>query len=84
MPNTTYSNPHCYLVGVEISKFLTTYGVLQGDPLSPVVLYLTNNSRSMVKVNGSVQCKYIPIYIQQDATLYSLFISGNFSTCYGW
>ena len=38
----------------------------------------------MVKVNGSVHCKYIPIYIQQDATLYSLFISGNFSTCFGW
>jgi hypothetical protein len=26
----------------------------------------------------------IPIYIQQDATLHSLFISGNCSTCYGW
>jgi hypothetical protein len=27
--------------------------------------------------------KYIPIYIQQDATLHSLFISGNSSTCFG-
>jgi len=28
----------------------------------------------------------IPVYsyIQQDATLYSLFISGNCSTCFGW
>jgi hypothetical protein len=26
----------------------------------------------------------IPIYIQQDATLNSLFISGNCSTCFGW
>ena len=26
----------------------------------------------------------IPIYIQQDATLHSLFISGNCSTCFGW
>jgi hypothetical protein len=26
----------------------------------------------------------IPIYIQQDATLHSLFISGNYSTCFGW
>jgi len=25
-----------------------------------------------------------PIYIQQDATLHSLFISGNCSTCFGW
>jgi hypothetical protein len=27
---------------------------------------------------------HIPIYIQQDATLQSLFISGNLSTCFGW
>jgi hypothetical protein len=26
----------------------------------------------------------IPIYIQQDATLHSLFISGNYSTRFGW
>jgi hypothetical protein len=26
----------------------------------------------------------IPIYIQQDAKLHSLFISGNCSTCFGW
>ena len=28
--------------------------------------------------------KYIPIYIQQDATLHSLFISGSCCTCFGW
>ena len=27
---------------------------------------------------------HIPIYIQQDATLHSLFISGNCPTCFGW
>jgi hypothetical protein len=26
----------------------------------------------------------IPIYIQQDATLHNLFITGNCSTCFGW
>jgi hypothetical protein len=26
----------------------------------------------------------IPIYIQQDVKLHSLFISGNCSTCFGW
>jgi hypothetical protein len=26
----------------------------------------------------------IPIYVQQDETLHSLFISGNCSTCFGW
>ena len=35
-------------------------------------------------VHGSVHRKYIPIYIQQDATLHSLFIYGNCSTCFGW
>jgi hypothetical protein len=28
--------------------------------------------------------KNVPIYIQQDATLHSLFIFGNCSTCFGW
>jgi hypothetical protein len=27
---------------------------------------------------------YMAIYIQQDATLHSLFISGNCSTYFGW
>jgi hypothetical protein len=35
-------------------------------------------------VYGSVHRKYIPIYIQQDATLHSLFICENCSTCFGW
>ena len=35
-------------------------------------------------VQGSVHRKYILIYIQQDATLHSLFISENCSTCFGW
>jgi len=39
---------------------------------------------SIFNVYGSVYRKYIPIYIQQDATLHGLFISGNRSTCFGW
>src|SRR5215475_8104541 len=35
-------------------------------------------------VHGYVHGNYIPIYIQQDATLHSLFLSGNSSTCFGW
>jgi hypothetical protein len=34
--------------------------------------------------HGSVHREYIPIYIQEDATLNSLFISGNCSTCFVW
>jgi hypothetical protein len=39
------------------------------------------SSSSTAKTNNP---HYIPIYIQQDATLHSLFISGNCSTCFGW
>ena len=35
-------------------------------------------------IYGSMHRKYIPIYIKQDATLHSLFIPGNCSTCFGW
>ena len=35
-------------------------------------------------VHGSVHRKNILIYIQQDATLHSLFFSGNCSTRFGW
>jgi hypothetical protein len=31
-----------------------------------------------------VSANSIPIYIQQDATLHSLFISGNYSARFGW
>jgi hypothetical protein len=31
-----------------------------------------------------VHRKYIPIHIQQGATLHNLFISGNCSTCFRW
>ena len=35
-------------------------------------------------VYGSVHREYILIYIQKYATLHSLFISENCSTCFGW
>jgi hypothetical protein len=38
----------------------------------------------LFNVYGSVHRRYIPIYIQQDATLHSLFMSGNCSTRFGW
>jgi len=33
--------------------------------------------------SNAIHIKYIPVYIQEDATLHSLFISGNCSTCFG-
>jgi hypothetical protein len=46
---------------------------------------ISRNGKVMSEFNvyGSVLRKYIPIHIQQDATLHSLFISGNCSTCFG-
>jgi len=40
--------------------------------------------KATFNVHGSMQRKYIPIYVQQDATSHSLFISGNCCTCFGW
>jgi hypothetical protein len=42
-----------------------------------------NDSRFWFDVYGSMHHKYIPIYIQQDATSHSLLISGNCSTRFG-
>ena len=33
---------------------------------------------------GPCIVKYMPIVVQQDATIYSLFISVNRCTCFGW
>ena len=41
-------------------------------------------SLSEFNVYGSVRRKNILIHIQQDATLHSLFLSGNCSICFGW
>jgi hypothetical protein len=35
-------------------------------------------------VQGSVRHEYMSIIVQRDATIYSLFISVNCSTCFGW
>ena len=42
------------------------------------------NDYVTLNVHGSMHRKCIPVYIQQDATLHSLFISGNCSTYFGW
>jgi len=45
---------------------------------------VTTSNVVVFNVKGSVHRKYIPIYIQQDAALHSLFISGNCCTCFRW
>jgi len=44
---------------------------------------IDNKQYLQFNVQRSVHRKYIPIYIQQDATLHSLFISGNCWKPYG-
>jgi len=48
-----------------------------------LVLSKTRNTFSFY-IQGSVNREYMPIIVQQDATIYSLFISVNRSTCFGW
>ena len=54
------------------------------SPLWTVFHKISRKSIDKFKVYGSVQRKYIPIYIQQDATLHSLFITRNCSAFFGW
>jgi hypothetical protein len=62
-------------------KSLRTFSVF----VSVVVKHFTRpEGINKFKVYGSVHPKYIPIYIKQDATLHSLFISVNCSTCFEW
>ena len=42
------------------------------------------NSKMFFNVQGSVYHKYIPIHIQQDATLHGLFMSGICPTYFRW
>jgi len=46
--------------------------------------YARKNILYYFNIHGSVHRKNIPIYVQQDATLHSLFISGNCSICLAW
>ena len=50
----------------------------------PQIFVTEYKKANKVKVQGSVYRKCILIYIQQDATLHSLCISGKCSTCFGW
>jgi len=70
-------------VSVNRSAFIfrLTFGLL--GPKDESITILEKNWRT-VYPEQTILRKYIPIYIQQDATLHTLFISGNCSTCFGW
>ena len=72
----------------EMSTFYNIDGnictsAVQGDLIFAIPWQRGSRERATISLTVNiVLC--IPIYIQQDATLHSLFISGNYSTCYGW
>jgi hypothetical protein len=55
---------------------------------APLKTYLQNSAYIGCKkyslIRANMKLNYIPIYFEQDATLHSLFISGNCSKCFGW
>ena len=55
-----------------------------GHQVKNMLTFMKSEGLLSFNVHGSVHRKYIPIYIQQDAALHSLFISGNCCTCFGW
>ena len=64
---------------------LATACVYENDEFPQATEHAINNPvLNFFNVHGSVHRNNILIYIQLDATLHSLFISGNCSTCFGW
>ena len=61
----------------EIPIFVTALSVQINHDEREFTAWLTVKYRTN-------HANYIPINIQQDATLHSLFISVNCSTCFGW
>jgi len=55
---------------------MSPFGMGGLHEISKLVLYFT--------FKGPCIMKYMPIIVQQDATIYSLFISVNCATCFGW
>jgi hypothetical protein len=69
----------------ERNRYSSTHGRNHFCSKYGVCSFIRNGGKHLTfDVYGPVHFKYIPIYIQQDATLHSLFISGNCSTCFGW
>jgi hypothetical protein len=75
----TKLNPTCHLLAL-----LEAHPIFQISRIRVKSHLPFANIIRRFNVYGSVHCKYIPIYIQPDATLHSLFIFGNCSTCFGW
>jgi hypothetical protein len=71
-----------YTLYLYLETVLHIPGVTSTHYQERIQLYLCLIS-VLFDVHGSVHRKYILIYIQQNATLHALFISGNCSTYFG-
>jgi hypothetical protein len=70
-----------------IAKFLTSHYINTKQQITCCDVTLGYVSSYVVAFSVFIyqqEKMCILIYIQQDATLHSLFISGNSSTCFGW
>jgi len=68
-------------------SFNNAYFLPQSYPGSPQMRKISTRKtykKFLFTFQGPRIVKYIPIIVQQDATVYSLFISANSSTCFGW
>ena len=67
----------------EFLNFLFSHSVLYSVSFLTPLLFFFFDYFSVFDVHESVHREYISIYVQQDATLPTLFIYGNCSTCFG-
>ena len=76
--NLTHFQIIFYLYLVAILSYLlpTRHGIILDFPSIFYTLFFFT-------FNGPCIVKYMPIIVQQDATIYNLFISVNLSTCFG-
>jgi hypothetical protein len=77
----------------QLQACATAYNVVTDRTICSAITVNVNYSLLQAtasrQASNKISCSllldsYIPMYIQQDATLHSLFISGNCSTCFGW
>jgi hypothetical protein len=78
LPNVSESYVRKEKLRIESSSAVVTQNLIH------VTFESLNTSTDEFNVHGSVHRNNILMYIQQDAMLNSLFISGNCSTRFGW
>jgi len=86
MSCNTYFSETYVRNGYQFWSFVLIYTLASFNPLNAELNPICHSLilLEVLTFMGPCTVKYIPIYIQQDATLHSLFISGNCSIRFGW